>query len=297
MSQTLNSVWRDITLNVTREMIEFVEKFTAACHTRSYLKIYVDEMTFGIRINKNNVVKFLYDGGDISKDGFLEQLDTYMYSAKLVCYRVTKQQKFSDPPTQGIVKNIETLLNDLEEDERLNVEVCKTQTFMAMEIERMSYPKFQGFSVYNSMINIIDVYEDHGVVNNDLLNRVLQERPPIFEDMFKTVSTKKIAGEFRRILRTTEPLTRYSVVTIRTVDRCVMNLDTPHEFGMIAGQHFKMTPDAIEDRCRYKRVEEYKFLEELVEVAWEPCRYREWCLDHEERTRIESYRQNKVFNI
>ena len=283
----LNAIWRDITLNVTREMISVVEKFISSGHARSSLKIFVDEMIFAVKINRTGVVRFVFGGDDISKEVFLEELDTYIYSAKNVCYKVTMIQKFTNPPIQGLVKAIAKVLDDLEDDEQIVTEVCKIQTFTTMEIDKVSFSNFEGYHVHNSIINIIDIYDDIGAVNNDLLINVLETRPAIFEDMFKTVTKKRIVDEIRRILRTTESSQPCTAQVIRTKGRCVMNLDTPSTVLV----DFKLTPGAIEDRYRYNQVKDYTFSEEVMEAAWAPWRYYDWCLDEEERKRIESYRQ------
>jgi hypothetical protein len=156
-----------------------------------------------------------------------------------------------------------------------------------MEIDKVASSNFEGYHIYNSVINIIDIYDDLGAVNNDLLIRVLEERPAIFEDMFRTVSAPRIIKEIRRILRTTESSQPCTAQIIRTKGRCVMNLGAKNELLV----NFKMTPAAIEDRYRYNRVKDYMFSEELLEAAWAPWRYHDWCLDTEEERRISSYRQ------
>ena len=283
----LNAAWRDITLNVTREMLTIVENFISSGHTRSSLKIFVDEMIFAVKVNKTGVVRFVFGGDDISKERFIEEIDTYIYSAKNVHYKVCKLLKFSNPPIQGLVKAIAKVLDDLEDDEQIVTEVCKIQTFTTMEIDKVSSSNFKGYHIYNSIINIIDIYDDIGAVNNDLLINVLETRPAVFEDMFRTVSKKRIVGEIRRILRTTESSQPCTAQVIRTKGRCVMNLGAKSELLV----NFKMTPAAIEDRYRYNQLKDYTFSEEVLEAAWAPWRYYDWCLDEEERKRIESYRQ------
>ena len=281
----LNAAWRDITLNVTREMLIIVDKFVSDGHTRSSLKIFVDEMIFAVKINRTSVVKFVFGGDDISKEVFLEELDTYIYSAKNVCYKVCRIQKFTNPPIQGFVSAIAKVLDDLEDDEQIVTEVCKIQTFTTLEIDKVTSSNFKGYHVLNSIINIIDIYDDIGAVNNDLLVNVLETRPAIFEDMFRTISKKRITDEIRRILRTTESSQPCTAQIIRTKGRCVMNLDTPSTVLV----NFKLTPGAIEDRYRYNHIKDYTFTEEVLEAAWHPDRYRVWCLDEEEKDRIASY--------
>ena len=283
----LNAVWRDITLSVTREMVTIVEKFVSDGHTRSSLKIFVDEMIFAVKINRTGVVRFVFGGDDISKDVFLEELDTYIYSAKNVCYKVCRIQKFTNPSIRGLVSTISKVLDDLEDDEQIVTEVCKIQTFTTMEIDKVSFSNFKGYHVYNSIINIIDIYDDIGAVNNDLLVNVLETRPAIFEDMFRTVSKKRITDEIRRILRTTESSQPCTAQIIRTKGRCVMNLG---DKNVLLG-NFKLTPEAIQDRYRYNQIKDYTFSEEVLATAWHPSRYRDWCLDEEEKRRIDSYRQ------
>jgi len=281
----LNAVWRDITLNVTREMITIVETFISMGHTRSSLKIFVDEMIFAVKINRTCVVRFIFGGDDVSKERFMDELDTYIYSAKNVHYKVCRLQKFTNPPIQGLVKAIATVLDDLETDEQIVTEICKIQTFTTMEIDKVDYSNFKGYHVYNSIINIIDIYDDIGAVNNDLLIHILETRPAIFEDMFKTVSKKRITDEIRRILRTTESSQPCTAQIIRTKGRCVMNLSTPS----IVPVNFKLTPGAIEDRYRYNQLKDYTFSEEILEAAWAPDRFKNWCLDEEEKIRIATY--------
>jgi hypothetical protein len=266
-------------------MLTIIEKFISTGHIRSSIKIFVDEMIFAVKINRTGVVRFVFGGDDVSKGEFLEQLDTYIYSAKNVHYKVVKLQKFTNPSINSLVSDIATTLDSLEVDEQIVTEVCKIQTFTTMEIDRVAYPNFQGFLAYNSIINIIDTYEDHGVVNNDLLINVLETRPAIFEDMIKTVSKKRIVSEIRRILRTTEPTTPCSAQVIRTLGRCVLNLTTPH----MTFANFKLTPGAIEDRYKYNRIKDYSFVDEVLEAAWAPWRYQDWCLDQEDKTRITGY--------
>ena len=260
----LNAAWRDITLNVTREMLIIVDKFVSDGHTRSSLKIFVNEMIFAVKINRTGVVRFVFGGDDISKEVFLEELDTYIYSAKNVCYKLCRIQKFTNPPIQGLVSAIAKVLDDLEDDEQIVTEVCKIQTFTTMEIDKVSFSNFKGYHVYNSIINIIDIYDDIGAVNHDLLVNVLETRPAIFEDMFRTISKKRITDEIRRILRTTESSQPCTAQVIRTKGRCVMNLDTPILVN------FKMTNGAIEDRYRYNHIKDYTFTEEVLEAAWHP---------------------------
>ena len=281
----LNSVWRDITLSVTREMVTIVEKFVSDGHTRSSLKIFVDEMIFAVKINRTGVVRFVFGGDDISKEVFLEELDTYIYSAKNVCYKVCGIQKFTNPSIQGLVSAIAKVLDDLEDDEQIVTEVCKIQTFTTLEIDKVSFSNFKGYHALNSTINIIDIYDDIGAVNNDLLVNVLETRPAIFEDMFKTVSKKRITDEIRRILRTTESSQPCTAQIIRTKGRCVMNLDTPSTVLV----NFKLTPGAIEDRYRYNHIKDYTFTEEILEAAWHPDRYHDWCLTEAEKSRFASY--------
>jgi hypothetical protein len=281
----LNAVWRDITLNVTREMITIVETFISMGHTRSSLKIFVDEMIFAVKINRTCVVRFIFGGDDVSKERFMDELDTYIYSSKNVHYKVCRLQKFTNPPIQELVKAIATVLDDLETDEQIVTEICKIQTFTTMEIDKVDYSNFKGYHVYNSIINIIDIYDDIGAVNNDLLIHILETRPAIFEDMFKTVSKKRITDEIRRILRTTESSQPCTAQIIRTKGRCVMNLSTPS----IVPVNFKLTPGAIEDRYRYNQLKDYTFSEEILEAAWAPDRFKNWCLDEEEKIRIATY--------
>ena len=281
----LNAAWRDITLNVTRDMLQIVENFISSGHSRSSIKIFVDEVIFAVKINRTGVVRFVFGGDDVPKERFLEELDTYIYSAKNVHYKVCKLQKFSNPPIQGLVAAIAKVLDDLEDDEQIVTEVCKIQTFTTMEIDKVSSSNFKGYHVYNSIINIIDIYDDIGAVNNDLLINVLETRPAVFEDMFKTVSKKRIIDEIRRILRTTESSQPCTAQVIRTKGRCVMNLGSKSELLI----NFKLTPAAIEDRHRYNQIKDYTFSGEVLEAAWAPWRFKEWCLDEEERKRIESY--------
>jgi hypothetical protein len=281
----LNAAWRDITLNVTREMLAIVENFISASHTRSSLKIFVDEMIFAVKINRNGVVRFIFGGDDVSKERFMDELDTYIYSAKNVHYKVCKLQKFSNPPIQELVKAIVTVLDDLETDEQIVMEICKIQTFTTMEIDKVDYSNFKGYHVWNSITNIIDIYDDIGAVNNDLFIHILETRPAIFEDMFKTVSAPRIIKEIRRILRTTESSQPCTAQIIRTKGRCVMNLNTPSTVLV----NFKLTPGAIEDRYRYNQLKDYTFSEEILEAAWAPDRFKNWCLDEEEKIRIATY--------
>lgn len=283
----LNALWRDITLNVTRKMVEIVENFisTTDSHTRSTLKIIVDEIIFAVKINRAGVSRFIFGGDEIPREKFLEELDTYIYSAHNVYYKVCSLQKLINPSIQGLVKAIAIVLDDIGTDEQIVTEVCKTQTFTTMEIDKVASSNFEGYHIYNSVINIIDIYDDIGAVNNDLLIHVLETRPAIFEDMFKTISKKRITDEIRRILRTTESSQPCSAQIIRTMGRCVMNLGTPN----VILASFKITEEAIEDRYRYNQLKDYTFSEEILQAAWHPDRYRSWCLDEEERKRITAY--------
>ena len=285
----LNAIWRDICLNATREMLGIVERFISSGRTRSTLKIFVDEMIFAVKFNRTGVLRFVFDGGDVLKEVFIEQLDTYMYSAHNIRYKVVSIQKFSNPSIQGLVSVVATILDDIETDEQLVTEVCKVQTFTTMEIDKVSYSNFSGYTAYNSIINIIDIYDDIGAVNNDLFIHVLETRPAIFEDMFRTVSKKRIVDEIRRILRTVESSQPCTAQIIRTKGRCIMNLSTPS----VALVHFKMTPTAIEDRHRYNQVKDYTFMEEILETAWHPLRYKDWCLSEDDKRRISEYSFDK----
>ena len=285
--KALNAAWRDITLKVTREIIAIIEKFISENHMRSKMKICVDESIFVVRITKFGVVTFAADGDLVGRDTFFEEIDTYIYSAKNVYYKITKFIKFIDPPINILAKSIAEVIDTQKVDEQIIVEVCKVQTFTSIQIDRITSPMFDGYLMYNSIINIIDVYDDVGVVNNDLLINVLETRPAIYEDSIRTISKKKVVSEVRRLLKTTEPESPITAQVVHVYGSCLLNLTTQHlTYGDV-----KMTLEAIEDRYRYNKIKDYIFADEILEAAWHPDRYREWCLDDEERRRIESYRQ------
>ena len=294
--KALNAIWRDITLNATREVNELVDKFVTT--GLSYekrdnsgkecvcLDIFVDDDKFSVNINTKNEVKYDYDGHFGSKHDVMEMIDVYIYSAKTVCYQITKTCHFDDMTVCEFGKEFQKYLDNMKIDEVLRTDVYKYQTFAALEVTKSDIE--DKFFATNTVDNIVDVWGDDGEIDDDMMNMAVGERPSVFYEKFMTKSPKRIIAEQKRILRTIEYMHKSQISFLRFTRKCIMNLKSKQDHR-IRGYKYQLSSNAIDDYYRYTNTKKHAFLEELVQVAWHPDRFKNWCLDEEERKRIETY--------
>jgi len=294
--KALNAIWRDITLNVTREVNDLVDEFTTT--GLSYekidnsgresicLDIFVDDDKFSVNINTKNEVRYVFDGRSGSKHDVMEMVDVYIYSAKTVCYQITKTCHFDDMTVNEFEKEFKKYVENMKNDEVLRSDVYKYQTFAALEVTKSEND--DKFFATNTVTNIVDAWNDDGEMDDDALNISMNERQDLFYEKFWSRSSKRIISEQKRILRTIEYMHKSQISFLRFTRKCILNLKNKQDHH-IRGYKYSLTSNVIDDYYRYTNTKNHAFLEELVQVAWEPERFKKWCLDTEEEKRIESY--------
>jgi len=296
----LNAIWRDITLNTTREVNDLVDEFTTiglsydkiinSGRESVCLDIFVDDDKFTVDINTKNEVKYSFDGRPGSKHDLMEMIDVYIYSAKIVCYQITKMCHFDDMTVNEFEKEFQKYVDNMKNDEILRSDIYKYQTFAALEVTKNDIG--DKFFAINTVSNIVDTWDDDDEVNDDMIEMAIAERPYVFYEKFWSRSSKRIVSEQKRVLRTIEYTHNSQISFLRTTRKCIMNLKNKQAHS-IRGYKYRLSQGAIDDYYRYVNTTNIAFLEELMQVTWAPDRYREWCLDEEERKRIETYRRDK----
>lgn len=281
-----NAIWRDITLHATRSVLKIIDAFLEKNILKTLLQIFIDEAVFSIEIRKKSIL-LKVDGEEISQENFLEQIDIYTYSAKIVCYSILQLHKTTPTIYTGLfIKPIIPLIENMLTDDHIQIEICKNQTFTIMDIIKTGI-----YFNFNSTTHYIgDVYDDFGNIDDVLLDFTLQEMMPIIEEKFVTKSKKRLLDTVTRIAKITEPFMEIVSKIGLTSRKCLMNLITANDFYMNNGYKYNMTSEAMDDRNAYNNTHKQRFHNELFEFAWHPSRYQDWCLDEDERSRIDSYR-------
>jgi hypothetical protein len=65
-----------------------------------------------------------------------------------------------------------------------------------------------------------------------------------------------------------------------TVDEVSAHLDLPWDFGYLSANPFQENPPRrFAQRRQLERTAQFK--EELIEKAWHPDRFLDWCMEHE----------------
>ena len=162
------------------------------------------------------------------------------------------------------------------------VEMFKPQTFIKTHVE-YEYDKF-GYHV--AVYNIVDVEDG----DDDMLDHALNERPPLMEDSYNTVSTVRIKKSIKSIATTFESYMSIDSFIRETRRTCLMNLRTRRPYSEHRGYKFPMTSEAGEDRERYDMTVRKKFHDELLQIAWHPDRHAKWCLTTDEVESVKSWR-------
>ena len=278
-----NALWRDITLHTARTMRKIVDTFIESNVTKTLLRIYVDEILFSIEVRKKHV--FSIDGDSATRQRFMERLDTYLYSARVVCYKILHTYKDTTSFPRVFVKSLAPFVDTMSSDGHIQVEICKSRTFTSMDISRWG-----DMYIFASTVHAIsDAYDETGHINNVALNFILEETLPVVEERVDTKSRRRLLEIIRRIAETVEPFVEMTFKIGNTTRKCCMNLQTTTDFYMIDGHRYAMTHEARADRREYMRAHEREYHGELMEIAWHPTRYRAWCLDEEDRRRLETY--------
>jgi len=247
------------------------------------LRIYVDEILFSIEVRKKHV--FSIDGDSATRQRFMERLDTYLYSARVVCYKILHTYKDTTSFPRVFVKSLAPFVDTMSSDGHIQVEICKSRTFTSMDISRWG-----DMYIFASTVHAIsDAYDETGHINNVALNFILEETLPVVEERVDTKSRRRLLEIIRRIAETVEPFVEMTFKIGNTTRKCCMNLQTTTDFYMIDGHRYAMTHEARADRREYMRAHEREYHGELMEIAWHPTRYRAWCLDEEDRRRLETY--------
>jgi hypothetical protein len=278
-----NAIWRDVALHTSRTMRKIVDTFIESNVPKTLLRVFVDETLFSIEIRKKHV--FSIDGDDAPRQHFMERLDTYLYSARVVCYSILHTYKDTTPSPRVFMKSLTPFVERMSLDGHIQVEICKSRTFTSMDITRRG-----GVYMFASTVHeISDAYDETGHINNDALNFILEETLPIVEERVDTRSQRRMMDIIRRIAETVEPFVEMAFKIGNTTRKCCTNLRTTNDFYMIGGYRYVMTQEAHADRRAYVNARERDYHGELLELAWHPRRYRAWCLDEEDRKRTASY--------
>ena len=273
----------DITNGVYQNVKNIIASFTEAKETDSELSIIIDNdyiFNINIEIQKDellkNFIKTCYskDEKTMTVLEFEQELQEIISESRVVCCEHKSLQKIEDAKCYELANIVRPKINTIEIGTRVKVEIFKPQTFIVAEVKRMSIEQlFYSASVHY----IFDVMGD-----DDMLIHALNERPPIFDECYRTSSVDRVNKSLKFMASNFENHVDIDAY-IRTFKRsCVMNLETEESNVFHDEVKLIMTNEAIEDRNRYETMISKNFHEELLPLAWHPSRHQEWCLASDE---------------
>jgi hypothetical protein len=176
-------------------------------------------------------------------------------------------------------------IKNLKVDELVRIELAKYKTYTLIIVEKIS----NKYIFYHDITSLDNVYDSDGDFDEDLYD-IAVRRDPIVEERIETSSVPRILKEIKRIARSTEPdHPLISGISDMSINKCLMNLTNSKPYHPATCVRYRPTSDTIEDLRIYTEVQEKPFHDELMKIAWEPERFKKWCLDTEEENRIESY--------
>jgi hypothetical protein len=180
-------------------------------------------------------------------------------------------------------------IKNLKINELLRFELVKFKTYTLIVVEKTK----DKYIFHHNITSMEGAYDSDGDFDEDGYDIAI-ERDPIIEETIRTVSAHRIIKEINRLARYIEPeIPLISGTSDLSFHKCLMNLSYSDLYHPAIRARYRSTADTMEDRKKYELAKKLPYHNELLEKAWHPERYREWCLDEEERRRIESYRHDK----
>ena len=281
-----NALWRDIAINTFGKLVIIIQDFiTNSVFDKCRMAVVVDDSCF--MIYRKDELNYKVQNDVVTHDVFIKTIESRIYSSKIVCYSITQPYRSNKNETiEQFVKMDYDKIRNLKVDELVRMELVKHRTYTVIIVEKISSNRY---ILYHEITSLDIAYDSDGDFDEDMFDMAL-ERDPIIEEKIETISVPRILKEIKRIARSIEPdyhLT--SGISDYSINKCLMNLTDSKPYNSTTCVRYRPTNDTMEDLRIYTLAQEKSFHKELVEVAWHPCRYRNWCLDEEERKRFESY--------
>ena len=281
-----NALWRDISINTFGKLVIIIQDFiTNSVFDKCRMAVVVDDSCF--MISRKDEMKYKFQNDVVTHDVFIKTVESRVYSSKIVCYSITQPYRSNKNETiEQFVKMDYDKIRNLKVDELVRLELVKHRTYTVIIVEKISSNRY---ILYHEITSLDIAYDSDGDFDEDMFDMAL-ERDPIIEEKIETISVPRILKEIKRIARSIEPdyhLT--SGISDYSINKCLMNLTDFKPYNSTTCVRYRPTNDTMEDRRIYTLAQEKSFHKELVEVAWHPCRYRDWCLDIEEERRIATY--------
>ena len=281
-----NVLWRDIAINTFEKLAVIIQDFiTNSVFDKCRMAVVVDDSCF--MIYRKDELNYKVQNDVVTHDVFIKTIESRIYSSKIVCYSITQPYRSNKNETiEQFVKMDYDKIRNLKVDELVRMELVKHRTYTVIIVEKISSNRY---ILYHEITSLDIAYDSDGDFDEDMFDMAL-ERDPIIEEKIETISVPRILKEIKRITRSVEPdcpLT--SGISDYSINKCLMNLTDSKPYNSTTCVRYRPTNDTMEDLRIYTLAQEKSFHKELVEVAWHPCRYRNWCLDEEERKRFESY--------
>lgn len=281
-----NVLWRDIAINTYEKLTIIIQDFiTNSVFDKCRMAIIVDDSCF--MIYRQDEMKYKVQNDIVKHDVFIKTVESRVYSSKIVCYSITQPYRSNKNETiEQFVKMDYDKIRNLNVDELIRLELVKHRTYTFVIVEKISPNRYV---LYHEISSIDLAYDSDGDFDEDMFDMAL-EKDPIIKEKIETISVPRILKEIKRIVRSIEPdCSLTSGISDYSINKCLMNLTDSKPYNSATCVRYRPTNDTMEDRRIYTSVHEKPFHEELMEIAWGPDRYRDWCLDKEEIKRIESY--------
>jgi hypothetical protein len=281
MKSEKHVLWRDITFDVYRNVEIECRDFASAneedtkFHVIAFTKFLEFATIFSINIKKPGAIEYSRKcWGEETKTvaEFFGELEEFVQTANVVCVERESLQKCDDLTPCELMRMVSPDIDSMKWGEEMNIEIFKPQTYTSIRVNKDAAGKFGYYAAVHNVADLIDG-------DDDMLLRRLNERHPMMDDFFVSVSVARVKRSIKFIAKTVED---YVVIDayVRKYERtCLMNLKTKAAYGEFKKEPFPMVPSAIEDRERYEVAKPKRFHAELVERAWHPSRHQQWCLD------------------
>ena len=283
-----NVLWRDIAINTFEKLAVIIQDFiTNSVFDKCRMAIIADDSCF--MIYHQDEMKYKVENDIVNHDVFIKTIESRIYSSKIVCYSITQPYRSNkNETTEQFVKMDYDNIRNLKVDELVRLELVKHRTYTLVIVEKISPNRY---ILYHEITSLDIAYDSDGDFDEDMFDMAL-ERDPIIQEKIETISVPRILKEIKRITRSVEPdcpLT--SGISDYSINKCLMNLTDSKPYNSTTCVRYRPTNDTMEDLRIYTLAQEKSFHKELMEIAWAPDRYRDWCLDTEEERRIATYRQ------
>ena len=281
-----DALWRDIAINTFGKLTIIIQDFiTNSEFDKCRMAIIVDDSCF--MIYRQDEMKYKVQNDIVNHDVFIKTIESRIYSSKIVCYSITQPYRSNKNETvEQFVKMDYDKIRNLKVDELVRLELVKHRTYTLIIVEKISSNRY---ILYHEITSLDIAYDSDGDFDEDMYDMAL-ERDPIIEEKIETISVPRILKEIKRITRSIEPdhpLT--SGISDYSINKCLMNLTDSKPYNSTTCVRYRPTNDTMEDLRIYTLAQEKSFHTELMEVAWNPDRFQNWCLDEEEIRRIKTY--------